>query len=710
MKLSPRNPFMGLLPFAWLLVLAGCKDAGFPFPKGELNPYKLIQPVVLYEETVPIDLSSFFENPERIDSIQIFPPTPFQYDPLSHRLEVQREDCRIGLSEVRLFHPKGHTSFLLKRLPPDEFLAEMAGPLVSFREKSEQQFYFQLEGVADEIWIYWDNHRIESHYIQQNGDELVLQLPADIPWSGRNHLRVFVMNAERIGNDLLLPFEEGQLIETTEDLNRTDYASMILYFLMVDRFRNGDLTNDVKNTEDDLAPRANFHGGDLAGVLEQLKAGYFDDLGVTGIWLSPIIRNTPNAFHEYPAPHRRYSAYHGYWPISLTRIDARFGDEELLRELIGTLHERDMRLLLDFVSNHVHQEAPMIQAHPDWKTDLMLADGRKNLRLWDEERLTTWFDEFLPSLDYSQKEVIDYVSDSALYWIEEFDIDGFRHDATKHIPNGFWLALSKKINQLNRERSDEVYQIGETFGDRELIGSYVGSDKMDGQFDFNLYWIAREVFAIDSVPFTKLVPSIRSSLAHYGHQHRMGNITGNHDLPRFMSLASGDLGFNEEPGPAGWERDIEVSDTLAYRKMAMLAAFTLTMPGVPIIYYGDEIGMPGAGDPDNRRPMKFGDLNRHEEQLRAIFKELIHLRKSEMSLLYGNWKLEEVSSERLVYSRSYSGNPIFIYFNKSSVSQDFSISLAAFPASYHVVGEGRLDPDRGLVTVAPWSFAILSAK
>ena len=104
-------------------------------------------------------------------------------------------------------------------------------------------------------------------------------------------------------------------------------------------------------------------------------------------------------------------------------------------------------MILDYVSNHVHESNPLIINNPDWSTNLILEDGRENIRIWDEHRLTTWFDRFLPTIDYSNKDAIDVMTDSALYMLEKYNLDGFRHDATKHIPKLFWRTLTKKLKR-----------------------------------------------------------------------------------------------------------------------------------------------------------------------------------------------------------------------------------------------------------------------
>jgi cyclomaltodextrinase len=326
------------------------------------------------------------------------------------------------------------------------------------------------------------------------------------------------------------------------------------------------------------------------------------NLGINTIWLSPITQNPEGAYGLWKEPYTRFSGYHGYWPISNTLIDDRFGNEATLEELIEKAHEKGMNVLLDYVANHVHEEHPLYKAHPEWATSLYLPDGTLNTERWEDHRLTTWFDTFLPTLNLEKPEVYEKMTDSAAYWVTNYELDGFRHDATKHIPEVFWRRLTQKVRQRTKR---PVYQIGETYGSYDLIRSYINTGMLDAQFDFNLYDTSINTFAKDSSSFKPLANALKQGLSYYGSNHLMGNITGNQDRARFISYASGDVKFDEDAKAAGWTRDIIISDSTAYKKLEMLHAFNLTIPGVPCIYYGDEYGVPGGNDPDNRRMMKF---------------------------------------------------------------------------------------------------------
>ncbi len=571
----------------------------------------------------------------------------------------------------------------------------------------------QLVNDPDNIIVLWQNFRLPPENLNVEGSTLQVKIPGDAHHKERSFLRVMASAGNSLANDLLIPLENREPVTNPDWLTREDREATIMYFLMVDRFYNGNTDRDDPVEDPEVAPRANFHGGDLDGVLEKIEEGYFTDLGVNAVWFSPITQNPLEAYVEFPEPKRKYTGYHGYWPITLTTIDHRFGDDQVMDQLVNSAHERDISVLMDFVSNHVHENNPLIIENPHWATELELPDGRQNIRLWDEHRLTTWFDDFLPSLDFSQPEVVQTMVDSAFYWIDRFGLDGFRHDATKHVPLEFWRALTQKLKEEKMFPEDfRLFQIGETFGSHDLISSYVGSGMLDGKFDFNLYWDARAVFAIDEEPFERLDYSLHQSFSYYGFQNLMGNITGNHDMPRFISLAGGGLGFDEDDTEPGWDREIGVGDPVGYKKLSSLTAFIMTIPGIPVVYYGDEIGLPGASDPDSRRPMVFENLSTQQLQVRETFKKLTHLRSSNLAFVYGDFNTLEASDEIYAYTRNYFENRAIVVFNKSNESRTVSLDLPTWfrgvDYQVHFGAATNMEASRLEVSLPPNSFEVLT--
>jgi glycosidase len=480
-----------------------------------------------------------------------------------------------------------------------------------------------------------------------------------------------------VSNDLLIPLENGEVLTRSSDLTRQDKQAQIMYFALVDRFKDGDKTNDHPLNRPDVNHKVDFWGGDLAGIQQEIDNKYFKNLGVNTLWISPVNQNPLDPWGYYAPMKTKFSGYHGYWPISSSKVDFRFGTNNELKTLVSDAHKNNINVLLDYVAHHVHIEHPFYKEHPEWTTPLHLPDGTLNTERWNDHRLTTWFDTFLPTLDLSNPKVVDMMTDSAMFWIKDFNLDGFRHDATKHITDQFWRELTLKIKKYNHGTS--LYQIGETYGSPELISSYLTTGMLDGQFDFNVYDIANTTFAgVGGSNLQQVNTILNASLYTYGSHNLMGNISGNHDKPRFMAYASGDLKFGEDSKAAGWMRNIGITDSTAYDKLFLMHTFNMTIPGIPVIFYGDEIGLTGANDPDCRRMMVFDGWNNREKKLWNEVSTLTHLRAEHPVLVYGDLINIQNSAHSWIYARKYFGQTAIIIINNSSKSKHLETELPDF--------------------------------
>jgi glycosidase len=510
----------------------------------------------------------------------------------------------------------------------------------------------------------------------------------------KNHLSIELKTAELKGENLLrtAAVKNGAVsnIQTiflfdgkpADNKNFTWYDG-IIYSLMIDRFNDGDksLNNPVEH--DSLADKANYMGGDLKGIIDKLEEGYFDSLGINTLWISPVNDNPNEPFREYPAPHRYYTGYHGYWPIDDKRVEEKFGTIDDVKKLVETAHKKNIKVLLDFVSNHVHEQHPFYQNNKDWFGTLELPDGRLNLRFWDEFRLTTWFEPYMPSFDYlGSEEAIETMIDNAAWWLTETGADGFRHDAVKHVPNKFWRELTRKLkSKVGSKRKLNVYQIGETFGSYDLISSYVNNGQLSSQFNFNLYDVAIATFINDDSNFDVLNKEMQKSFNVYGELNLMGNIMDSHDKNRFMAYADGDLDVTQWSAiEEGWNNPPKVDDPESYKKLILYMAYMNTIPGLPVIYYGSEFGMTGASDPDNRRMMRFDEsLTEDEMKTRNEVSKIINLRKNNSALRYGDFYTLKAAKNIFAYTRSDANERLLIVLNKSIDTKRVSVTL---PAAY----------------------------
>lgn len=539
---------------------------------------------------------------------------------------------------------------------------------------SKEKITLSVENKVNQVFVYWQNHLLPESFVKLEAGKISLNIPAEAKEMERSFIRVWASNEFGVSNDILIPLQNGEVLTDSKEISRTDKHAQIMYFMLVDRFMNGDKTNDKPLNRPDVNPKVDYWGGDLAGLQQKINDGYFEQLGFNTLWISPLNQNPTEPYGYYAPMKTKFSGYHGYWPISSSKVDFRFGTNDEFKNLVADAHKNNINVLLDYVAHHVHNEHPFYKQHPEWATSLYLPDGTLNTERWDDQRLTTWFDTFMPTLDLSNPKVVDMMSDSALFWLREFNLDGFRHDACKHITEEFWRELTLKMKKEFNDKN--LYQIGETYGSPKLIASYLTTGMLNGQFDFNVYDIANTTFAgVGGGDLQRVQSVLSSGFYTYGNHNLMGYISGNHDKPRFMAYASGDLKFGEDAKSAGWQREIGITDSTAYDKFALFHTFNLTIPGIPVLYYGDEIGLTGGNDPDCRRMMKFEGLNKREQKLRNQVAKLAHLRKKNPVFIYGDFINLKTTPDTWVYARKYFCKEALVFINNSAESRTFDIEL-----------------------------------
>lgn len=660
-----------LLPTLISIILLGCSNTNTEttLPISQTDP---IMPIHYNGDVTHIFITDYIPTITNEMSISIDGGTSYQISNMANQEFDLTGDNTLSSIRVTL------DSTDIVDIPILPKAAQVLGLETKGYTDSTITFGYKDEVVAPmQVRAYLQNMLIEPQYI--NGDdehpEMTLTIPQQL--SGRSYLRVyaygFIDGNMQLFNDLLIPLQDGKPFTDASLLTRHDDQAQVLYSLMIDRFNNGNTTNDSKLNSEEVLDIVDYQGGDIAGITKKIEDGYFDNLGITTLWISPITQNPYDAWGKYVFKngnkydnsklYTRFSGYHGYWPIYVTKIDDRFGTPKELKKLLSTAHAHNMNVIQDYVANHMHIASPTLQEHPDWHTDSILPDGRRNFELWDEARLTTWFDTHIPTLDLERPEVCNPMTDSALYWLEQYDFDGFRHDACKHIPECYWRLLTHKMK--SRYPNRHLWMIGETYGSPELIGTYVKTGMLNAQFDFNVYFTAIHALVEGNGSMSDINRVICESLNAYGAHHTMGNISGNHDQIRFASLAGGGISFSEDGKEAGWTREVGIGDaTTAYKKALLLEALNLTIPGVPCIYQGDEYGEVGGNDPDNRHMMRFDNLNEQEQTMLAKVKDLIQMRRTNMALMYGEYIPVLVNTDTLCFDRVYMGQRIRVTLTK----------------------------------------------
>ncbi|MAJ43281.1 MAG: hypothetical protein CMF96_00865 [Candidatus Marinimicrobia bacterium] len=524
----------------------------------------------------------------------------------------------------------------------------------------------------NKTFVLLNNSVLNQKYLRFTGNYLYITLSKN--FNGR--LRIIGEN--NFGQSLLenhTIIKNGYPINPEKNLNNFHFT--VIYSLMIDRFYNGSRKNDNPFKNEYLEDLGNYKGGDIAGIIRKLKEGYFSNLGVNMLWISPVLKGPSTPHVESVPPFRTYSGYHGYWPTSNTEIEPRFGGRDDLKKMVEIAHENKIKVIIDFVSNHVHEDHPYAIQYPSWFSEYELPNGDKNLRKWDgETRLTTWFEKFLPTFDYSSNPAaIEAVVSDAINFLKDYNIDGFRQDATKHVSHQFWKSLTKKIKKTFPEK--DIFQIGETFGSDELILSYVNPAELNSQFNFNIYFNARSLFVDLNSSFISFNQVVEDVLNTYQPINLMGTITSSHDQVRFMAFADEQINFHEN----GVERSFnnlptEVNNKSSYDKLFGFTAMNMSLPGIPVIYYGEEYGQIGANDPGNRLNMRFQfNWNDSERELNKKIKQLINLRKSNPAFALGDLEFLYNSRNVSVWKKSYFGDEVLILFNISDKSELIKLNL-----------------------------------
>lgn len=456
----------------------------------------------------------------------------------------------------------------------------------------------------------------------------------------------------------------------------------ILYYAFTDRFVDGDKSNNRPVDDDRVLPQANYQGGDFAGVQQRIEDGYFQKLGINVLWLAPLNRNPDGAWQEYLEPFRFYTGYHGYWPISDTAVEPRFGGEKGLRELIKAAHETNTKIIADLVLKHVHLESPLWKEKREWFGTVNLPDGTKNLRRWNDHQFTTWFEEWLPGFDFDNPQAVEFLIANAEDWASRLQLDGYRLDAVKHIQFDFWWKFRTAMRELearDRRKPGQMYFVGETFMDRQGIMSFVGPNMLDGQFDFPLYDTTMDVLAMRRAGFEALESSLAESEAVYGKETLMSPLIGNHDKSRFMAFADGDLPdpANSDEEEIGWTTPPQVDNPESYKYLKLAISFVLAIDGVPMMYYGDEVGLTGAGDPDNRRMMPLEEeLSAEQKDVRAHFAQVATLRHAHPALRYGNRRPLIAEGDRYAFVRRHLDDAVLAVWNRGKSEAGFSMNVA----------------------------------
>ncbi|MBM7579778.1 glycoside hydrolase family 13 protein [Jeotgalibacillus terrae] len=429
---------------------------------------------------------------------------------------------------------------------------------------------------------------------------------------------------EDIGEYFCLPYmNEADIFKSPEWVHNT-----VWYQIFPERFANGDASLNPPGTiawASEDPKRDSFFGGDLQGVIDHLD--YLQDLGITGIYFTPVFEASTN---------------HKYDTIDYFEIDQHFGDKDKLKELIQECKKRNIRVMLDAVFNHSGffffpfqdvLEKGESSRYKDW------------FHIWDfpvqtkpEPNYDTFaFTYMMPKLNTEHPEVKNYLLEAARYWAREFEIDGWRLDVANEVDQAFWREFRQEVKNIN----PDLYILGEVWHDSI---PWLQGDQFDAVMNYPFTNNALQLIAKRDISIKTFIENMTKVKFMYPSPVNKAafNLVGSHDTPRILTECDHEL-----------------------ERVKQVFTLLLTYYGTPCIYYGDEVGLTGGGDPGCRKCMEW-DEEKQNQELLSFTKKLIQLRKDEPLLANeGDLSFYDLSEQTLILKRENHDSAVIILINLS---------------------------------------------
>ncbi len=401
-----------------------------------------------------------------------------------------------------------------------------------------------------------------------------------------------------------------------------------------------------------------FYGGDLAGLKQ--KIDYLVDLGITIIYFNPLVQSSSN--HKYNA-------------LDFFKVDPHFGTNEEFKNIMKLLHSNGIKVIVDFAFNHVGIEFFAFQDSLkkgkeskyynwfEWKKWPIPNPLSENFNAIDYYQCW-WGHATMPDLNFDLSrshpeendikdiekadvnwDVVNYLLKVAEFWLKDLDIDGFRLDIPNEVPFWFWEIFRRKVKSIKKD----VFLVGEIWHD---AGEWVNNKYFDSVMNYNFFRDPMyNYFVTNEISSEEFMGLLKVGLNYFPNQATqvMMNLLDSHDTFRCLETL---------------QNNVKI-----YKLMIL---FQMTFIGTPHIFYGDEIGMKGGYDPDNRRPFNWHyEENENSVMLRDFFKKIIKIRKEQPALIFGNFK--EIKSEMIAFSRKYKNEELIVVINKSDKQKEITI-------------------------------------
>lgn len=434
--------------------------------------------------------------------------------------------------------------------------------------------------------------------------------------------------------------------------NDFDWDEAVVYFMMTDRFFDGNESNNTASGADTYGKNnpGLYHGGDFAGVTAKLD--YLQDLGVNTIWLTPIVKNiagvtvTDEGSEDVPYN----AAYHGYWASDFTKLNPTMGTTEEFETMISEAHKRGMRIMVDIVVNHAGYGTESTFA--GMLRDKSVSEG--DIKSWQSG---------LPDFATENADVRAKLVEWQTSWMKDYGVDYFRVDTVKHVDSTTWAALKNSTTEVN----PSFKMIGEYYGAGYASnGSTLGSGQMDADLDFDFNDQATS-FVSGNISSVESFLSARNSALN--NAYMTGQFLSSHDEDGFKASLMNGKKYTEDEATSA----------------ALVAAtLQLTAKGIPVIYYGEEVGLSGLNNypyQTNRYDMDFSKATKDNVTYQH-YKNLLSIRNAYTDVFARGSRTVVASSDEEGYdvvSRSYGGTTLYVGMNIKDTAKEVKVpvSLAA---------------------------------
>ncbi|MDU2288497.1 MAG: glycoside hydrolase family 13 protein [Clostridium celatum] len=401
----------------------------------------------------------------------------------------------------------------------------------------------------------------------------------------------------------------------------------VVYQIFPDRFCNGDSSIDIEGTSEwgkGRVHRRSIYGGDIRGIITKLN--YLDDLGVNLIYLTPIFKSTTN---------------HKYNTQDYFDIDPQFGTLNEAKELVEKAHNLGMKVVFDAVFNHSGSDFFAFE-------DLIENQQKSKYKDWyfiDSWPVTKSKNKYytfangcdnMPKLNTNNKDVRDYLLSVGEFWIKEVGIDGWRLDVCDEVGHEFWRAFRKRIKSTKKD----AIIIGEIMHE---ANAFLKGDQLDGIMNYPFKNAIIDFFAKGIISGREFLDIMAENRALYMDSitKQMWNLLGSHDTKRIYTECDGNID-----------------------RIKLSIAYQFLYIGVPYIYYGDEIGLSGGDDPNNRKCMNW-NKNTQNKEIFDFYRDIINIRKENKVFIYGTFEEVYCENNIIAFKRVLNNEETLIIFNNN---------------------------------------------